>query len=133
MTPDIDSRTVEQSARPCYWQWRNLVRLSPWIRHRRRVEAPDGPGVFEAVCRSIDCLRNREKRRKKQLATYLKRFRQATAALRDAALLYLSRLDQDEGRPEPVCVADSCPRSTRRPRRWKAAWSPLRLGGRDAL
>jgi hypothetical protein len=60
------------------------------------------------VCRSIDWLRNREKRRKKQLATYLKRFRQATAALRDAALLYLSRLEQDKGvaRPEPVCVAD---------------------------
>ena len=71
----------------CYWQWRNLVRLSPWIRHRRRVEAPDAPGVFEEVCRSIDWLRNREKRRKKQLATYLKRFRQATAALRDAALV----------------------------------------------
>jgi len=71
----------------CYWQWRYLVRLSPWIRHRRRVEAPDAPGVFEEVCRSIDWLRNREKRRKKQLATYLKQFRQATAALRDAALV----------------------------------------------
>ncbi len=71
----------------CYWQHRNLMRLARWIRHRRRFEAPDLPGAFEEVCRCIDWVRNREKRRKKRLATNFKQFLQAAAALRDAAVI----------------------------------------------
>lgn len=69
------------------WQYRQLLRLPLWIRHRKRFEAPDSPGVMEEICRAVDFLRDRDKRRKGTLATFLNQFLQATSALTDAALI----------------------------------------------
>jgi len=69
------------------WQQRNLYRLLWWIQERKKFQAPDAPGVFEEICREIDFLRARHKRRKKKLGGYLHQFRQATGALPDAAVV----------------------------------------------
>jgi two-component system phosphate regulon sensor histidine kinase PhoR len=69
------------------WQHNNLYQLLQWIRRRKEIEAPDAPGIYEAICREIDFLRTRHKKRKKKLGDYLHQFRQATAALPDAALV----------------------------------------------
>lgn len=69
------------------WQYRQLLQLPLWIRHRKRTEPPDSSGVMAEICRAVDLLRDREKRRKKMLSSYLDQFLQATAALTDAALI----------------------------------------------
>lgn len=73
------------------WLYRNLWRLSHWIRERRRHDAPEIPGVFEAICREVDFFRDRHKRRKRKLSGYLKQFQAATAALPDATVVLDTR------------------------------------------
>lgn len=75
----------------CVWLHRELGQLLAWIRHRKETEAPDPRGVFEDLCREIDYLRERHKKRKKKLGTYLKQFQQATRALPDSTVV----LDED--------------------------------------
>ncbi|MGE0386142.1 MAG: phosphate regulon sensor histidine kinase PhoR [Gammaproteobacteria bacterium] len=70
-----------------FWQYRQLGRLLEWVRRRRDADMPDHPGVFEELCSEIDRLRERHKRRKKKLTTYLKQFQRATAALPDATIV----------------------------------------------
>ncbi len=69
------------------WQYRELLRLAQWVRHRKRHPAPDHPGVFEDLCRAVDLYRDRDKTRKTKLQDYLKQVRQATAALSEAAVV----------------------------------------------
>lgn len=71
----------------CAWLHRKLDQLLTWIRHRKETEAPDPRGVFEDLCREIDYLRERHKRRKKKLGSYLKQFQQATRALPDSTVV----------------------------------------------
>lgn len=75
----------------CAWLHRKLDQLLSWIRHRKEIEAPDPRGVFEDLCREIDYLRERHKKRKKKLGSYLKQFQQATRALPDSTVV----LDDD--------------------------------------
>ena len=79
----------------CVWHYRRLVQLRFWIPHRKRHPAPDSPGLFEDICRAVDVLGDREKKRKKKLSGYLKQFRHATTALADAAVV-LGTNDQIE-------------------------------------
>lgn len=69
------------------WIHRRLDRLLDWIRNRKHVQAPDPPGVFEDICREIDYLRERHKKRKKRLGNYLKQFQRATRALPDGTVV----------------------------------------------
>jgi len=69
------------------WQLRQLRRLLTWLRNDKHNAAPDAPGVYEELCAEIDRLRERHKKRKKKLASYLKQFQQATTALPDATLV----------------------------------------------
>lgn len=73
------------------WMYRHLNALGLWIRDRKRHTAPDIPGVFESICREIDFFRDRHRRRKRKLTTYLKQFQSATAALPDATVVLDSR------------------------------------------
>lgn len=77
----------------CVWLHRNLDQLLGWIRNRKKTEAPDPRGVFEDLCREIDYLRERHKKRKKKLGNYLKQFQQATRALPDSTVV----LDENGG------------------------------------
>lgn len=69
------------------WIHRKLSRLLGWIRNRKHHEAPDAEGVFEDLCREVDYLRERHKKRKKKLGNYLKQFQQATRALPDGTVV----------------------------------------------
>ena len=73
------------------WLNRRLLALLNWLRDSKRFLPPDAPGVFEEISIEIDYLRERHKKRKKKLASYLKQFQQATRALPDATVV----LDQD--------------------------------------
>lgn len=69
------------------WVHRNLARLLEWLRNRKTHEPPEPSGVFEELSLEIDYLRERHKKRKKKLATYLQQFQQATRALPDATVV----------------------------------------------
>ena len=69
------------------WQHRNLARLLRWIRNRKRYDPPEVEGILADVCREIDFLRERHKKRKKKLGQYLKQFQEATMALPDAVVV----------------------------------------------
>ncbi|MGR9089714.1 MAG: phosphate regulon sensor histidine kinase PhoR [Gammaproteobacteria bacterium] len=71
----------------CVWLHRKLGQLLHWLRHRKETAAPDPRGVFEDLCREIDYLRERHKKRKKKLGSYLKQFQQATRALPDSTVV----------------------------------------------
>lgn len=69
------------------WQHRNLNSLLVFLRNTKANAAPEPPGVFEDIALEIDYLRERHKKRKRRLATYLKQFQQATRALPDATVV----------------------------------------------
>jgi len=73
------------------WQQRNLVRLLKWIQNRKQYDPPEVDGILFDVCREVDFLRERHKKRKKKLGQYLKQFQEATMALPDAVVV----LDDD--------------------------------------
>lgn len=71
----------------CAWLHRQVSQLLRWIRNHKRTPAPESRGVFEDLCREIDYIRNRDKKRKKKLRNYLKQFQQATQALPDGTIV----------------------------------------------
>jgi two-component system phosphate regulon sensor histidine kinase PhoR len=66
---------------------KDLNGLVLWLRQRKANEPPEHPGVFEDLVLEIDYLRERHKKRKKKLGSYLKQFQQATRALPDATVV----------------------------------------------
>ncbi len=69
------------------WQQQKLSQLLKWIQSRNKMEAPEIPGNFEDICREVDRLQSRHKKRKKKLGTYLQQFHQTTSALPDATIV----------------------------------------------
>lgn len=65
----------------------DLTNLLRWLRHPKGREPPERSGVLEHLTLEIDYLRERHKKRKKKLASYLKQFQQATRALPDATVV----------------------------------------------
>jgi len=70
-----------------YWNYTSLLKLLYWMRRRRLAETPHITGVLEAIARQYDYLRDRHRKQKKKLASYLKRFKEATQALPDAVVV----------------------------------------------
>lgn len=69
------------------WQHRKLRRLFAWLQRRKAFDAPEARGAIGAICREIDFMRERHKKRKKKLSGFLKQFQDATTALPDAAVV----------------------------------------------
>lgn len=69
------------------WQHSNLRLLLRWLQKHKSNEPPDVSGVYDAICREIDFMRDRHRKRKKKLAGYLKQFQDATTAVPDAAVV----------------------------------------------
>ncbi len=69
------------------WQQRRLVLLLRWVENRKEHDPPECPGVLDALCREIDFMRERHRRRKKKLGGFLKQFQEATAAIPDGAVV----------------------------------------------
>ncbi len=70
-----------------FWHYRHLRRLLRWLQVRMDEAAPDSPGIFEEICREIDYLHARHRRRKRKLSRVLKQFQDATTALPDATVI----------------------------------------------
>jgi two-component system phosphate regulon sensor histidine kinase PhoR len=69
------------------WLHGNLYQMLRWLRDSKRFSPPEPPGVFEELAIEIDYLRERHKKRKKKLASYIKQFQQATRALPDPTVV----------------------------------------------
>lgn len=65
----------------------HLAALYRWFRQRRKSPLPAAHGVWGEVFHHIDRLQQRNKKRKKKLTQYLKRFRQSTEAMPDATVV----------------------------------------------
>lgn len=68
------------------WYLRKSIELLEWVK-KRDDNAPELPGVYEEICREVDRLQTRHKKRKKKLSNYLQQFHQATTALPDATVV----------------------------------------------
>ncbi len=69
------------------WLHVKLNCLLRWIRDRKTNEAPNTPGILEAVSFEFEYLRERHKKRKKKLAKYTRQFQQTVRALPDATVV----------------------------------------------
>ena len=69
------------------WQYQALQQLFHWLQRRKENNPPEMPGIIDDIICEIDFLRRRHRRRKAKLSGFLKRFRDATAALPDATLV----------------------------------------------
>lgn len=74
-----------------YWRERGLAQLLKWLRSRKEDDAPQFSGLLGDICREITYLRGRHRNREDKLSLFLKRFKEATAALPDAVVI----LDQE--------------------------------------
>ncbi len=69
------------------WHYRQLLRLSNWLWHERRLTPPHGSGSWEGVFNGIYRLQGKNRRKVNQLIGLLGRFRQGAEALPDAAVV----------------------------------------------
>lgn len=70
-----------------YWESVLLSRLLKWMRRRRIADAPEDEGLVGIIAMQYDDLRDRHRKQKRRLASYLKRFKEATQALPDAIVV----------------------------------------------
>ncbi len=69
------------------WHLQSLNNLLLWMKQGKRVYPPDVPGLIDEITTQFYKLRNRHKKRKKKLTSYLKRFKLTTQALPDAIVI----------------------------------------------
>ncbi|NNE38358.1 MAG: phosphate regulon sensor histidine kinase PhoR [Gammaproteobacteria bacterium] len=69
------------------WYLKYLNNLLLWIKQGKRLDPPEVPGLIDDITREFLNLKNRHKKRKKKLTTYLKRFKETTQALPDAIVV----------------------------------------------
>ncbi len=70
-----------------YWESVLLSRLLKWMRRKRIADAPEDEGLVGAIAMQYDDLREHHRKQKRRLASYLKRFKEATQALPDAIVV----------------------------------------------
>jgi two-component system phosphate regulon sensor histidine kinase PhoR len=69
------------------WHYFNLVRLERWLKQGKKFEPPSGYGIWDELFNDIYRLQVRNRKRKRKLARFLQRFREATAVWPDAAVI----------------------------------------------
>ena len=69
------------------WHLRNLYRLDQWLQGKRKGIPEYSEGAWSNVYYHLYRLQQRNRRRKKRLATMVSRFRESTNALPDAAVI----------------------------------------------
>ncbi|NOX10062.1 MAG: phosphate regulon sensor histidine kinase PhoR [Gammaproteobacteria bacterium] len=69
------------------WHLLNIYRLERWYHQRKEIYPPQGSGIWESVFHQIYLLQQRNRRRKKKLASILSRFNKSTSALPDATVV----------------------------------------------
>lgn len=69
------------------WHARQLRRLEAWLVNSKKMQPPEGYGVWEEIFHQLYLLQQRNRNRKKRLASYLSRFQELTQALPDATVV----------------------------------------------
>ena len=67
-----------------YWQ---LYKLNKWLWHSKKMSPPTAMGIWEHVYEGIYHLSRRNRRKRKELGELVKRFREGSEALPDAAVV----------------------------------------------
>lgn len=67
-----------------FWQ---LYRLNHWLWHSKKMTPPKTQGFWEQVYEGIYYLQRRNRRKRKELSSLVKRFREGSEALPDAAVV----------------------------------------------
>ncbi|WP_026294565.1 phosphate regulon sensor histidine kinase PhoR [Salinimonas chungwhensis] len=67
-----------------YWQ---LLKLNRWLWHSRKMSPPTVKGVWEHIYEGIYYLQRRNRNKRKELGELVKRFREGSEALPDAAVV----------------------------------------------
>lgn len=70
-----------------YREYKILAELLAWMRRKRDVDAPAESGILGAIAILYEDLREHHKKQKRRLASYLRRFKEATQALPDAVVV----------------------------------------------
>jgi len=70
-----------------FWNLRNLYRLDQWLQGKRRGIPEQAEGAWSNIYYHLYRMQQRNRRRKKRLATMVNRFRESTNALPDAAVV----------------------------------------------
>ncbi len=69
------------------WHLRHLARLALLLRAKRKVQPPYPRGPWGVVCNEVRRLQTGSRKRKRRLAQFLTRFREAVTAMPDAAVI----------------------------------------------
>ncbi|MGL5947714.1 MAG: phosphate regulon sensor histidine kinase PhoR [Aeromonas sp.] len=69
------------------WHYRFQKMLSDWLWHQRSLVPPHGQGSWEHIFHGIYKLQQRHRARRRELAGFIRRFREGAEALPDAAVV----------------------------------------------
>lgn len=69
------------------WHLWNLYRLDRWLQKGKKYQPPEAPGIWGEVFYQFYRLQQRNRKRKRKLTNMLKRFRESTTAMPDAAVV----------------------------------------------
>jgi len=69
------------------WHLYNLYRLELWLRESKKFYPPEAAGIWGEVFYHFSRLQQRNRKRKRKLASMLKRFRRSTSAMPDGAVV----------------------------------------------
>lgn len=69
------------------WHLRNLYRLEVWLRHEQRFQPPQSQGLWGEVFGEVYRLQKRNRKRRKRLSDYLKRYKESTMAMPDGIVV----------------------------------------------
>lgn len=75
------------------WHMYNLRRLEYWFISKKKEDLPDPPGIWGEVFYHFYRLQQRNRKRKRKLASILKSFQRSTAAMPDATVVLGSRFE----------------------------------------
>nr|WP_086937659.1 phosphate regulon sensor histidine kinase PhoR [Thaumasiovibrio occultus] len=70
------------------WHYYNQLKMSDWLWKERSLTPPSGSGSWEPLFNGIYRLQVRNRRRRKELATLIRRFRSGAEAMPDALVVF---------------------------------------------
>lgn len=69
------------------WHLRNLYRLEFWLRQEQRFQPPQSQGLWGEIFGEVYRLQKRNRKRRKRLSDYLKRYKESTMAMPDGIVV----------------------------------------------
>ncbi|MGF1759917.1 phosphate regulon sensor histidine kinase PhoR [Photobacterium sagamiensis] len=72
------------------WHFHNQLKMSDWLWKERSLTPPSGSGSWEPLFNGMYRLQQRNRRRRKELATLIRRFRNGAESLPDAVVVFRS-------------------------------------------